>query len=180
MKPITRVKKVVAFKTDFGTLYEDLIQSSKGTTGEHIRWNYNKPAVVVVPRKNDKLAMSSVFRYPIGSYSLEFPRGGVENGENVIEAAKRELMEEMGLISKNCNLLGKLCPETGFIDTCASIILIDTKSGNAQKENGPMEMIGEPQWMQIQDIEQKIKKGNIKCSISIAAFTIYKCQNDLN
>lgn len=37
-----------------------------------------------------------------------FPRGGVEQGEDPIEAAKREILEEVGIPSQNLELIEKI------------------------------------------------------------------------
>jgi ADP-ribose pyrophosphatase len=45
----------------------------------------------------DKVALVRQFRYPINDYIYEFPAGLVEEGEDVTEAAIREMYEETGL-----------------------------------------------------------------------------------
>ena len=37
------------------------------------------------------------YRYPLGGFVYEFPAGLVEDGEDMLEAAKREMFEETGL-----------------------------------------------------------------------------------
>ena len=51
----------------------------------------------VYGEKKDKVVLIRQFRYPINDYIYEFPAGLVEPGENMHEAAKREIYEETGL-----------------------------------------------------------------------------------
>jgi len=55
-------------------------------------------AVVIVPYLQDKLLIIKEFRLPLGDYEYSFPAGLVDKGESVIDAAKRELFEETGLV----------------------------------------------------------------------------------
>ena len=51
----------------------------------------------VYGEKNDKIVLIKQFRYPINDYIYEFPAGLVEPGEDMLEAAVREIYEETGL-----------------------------------------------------------------------------------
>lgn len=61
----------------------------------------NKPDGVVIygiyGEKRDKVALVRQYRYPIDDYIYEFPAGLVDEGENMVEAAVREMQEETGL-----------------------------------------------------------------------------------
>jgi 8-oxo-dGTP pyrophosphatase MutT (NUDIX family) len=54
-------------------------------------------------------------------YSWEIPEGGCPIGEDVLEAAKRELLEETGLMAQNWTMISRIhtsnsvCNEVGFI-----------------------------------------------------------------
>lgn len=56
-------------------------------------------AVAVVPRFADgSVALLRQYRHPVGGYLLEVPAGILDvDGEDVRDAARRELVEEMGL-----------------------------------------------------------------------------------
>ena len=47
------------------------------------------------------------YRYPMKRYSWEIPEGGCPEGENPLQAAQRELLEEMGLQAQNWELVGE-------------------------------------------------------------------------
>jgi len=51
----------------------------------------------VYGEKKDHVVLIRQYRYPLGGYCYEFPAGLVEPGENMLEAAIREMYEETGL-----------------------------------------------------------------------------------
>lgn len=51
----------------------------------------------VYGKNRDKIVLIKQFRYPINAYVYEFPAGLVESGEDMFEAAIREIYEETGL-----------------------------------------------------------------------------------
>ena len=61
----------------------------------------NKPDGVILygvyGQEKDKVVLIRQDRYPLGGYVYEFPAGLVEDGEDMLEAAIREMHEETGL-----------------------------------------------------------------------------------
>lgn len=51
----------------------------------------------VYGEQKDRVVLIRQYRYPIGGYVYEFPAGLVEPGENMLDAATREMREETGL-----------------------------------------------------------------------------------
>jgi len=82
------------------TLYQDKVQvTSSGNTIEYT-WYKSPDAVVIVPFLDDNtLVMIKQFRYPLQKILLEFPAGHVEDGEDMMATAKRELLEETGYLA---------------------------------------------------------------------------------
>ncbi len=54
------------------------------------------------------------FRYPYMEEVLELPAGKLEKGENPLEAGKRELREEAGVIAEQYLNLGEFYPTPGY------------------------------------------------------------------
>ncbi len=71
---------------------------------------------VTVAALNDDMELIFVrqFRYPYMKEMLELPAGKLEKGEDPLEAGKRELREEGGVIAGQYINLGELYPSPGY------------------------------------------------------------------
>ncbi len=76
------------------------------------------------------------FRYPIGQELLEAPAGKLEAGENPLDCAKRELLEECGVAAEGWIELGPIYTSPGFCDEAIWLFLA---SGLSQKAPSPDE-----------------------------------------
>ncbi len=62
-------------------------------------------------------------RYALNSTSFEVANGGIDEGENPLDAAKRELLEELGLVSDTWVDLGIFHPYTCVVE-CKSYLFL--------------------------------------------------------
>ncbi len=78
-------------------------QSLTGATGVAV--------MAVLP--NGKIVLNRNFRHATRSWEYELPRGGVNIGETVEDAAVREVKEETGMIIDQLQLLGEIAGDSG-------------------------------------------------------------------
>ena len=136
--PTQRTQEVLASANKWLKFYFDKVKTYKGKdseTGkeEFIEHRYNrivlndgvKGTVVVPINSNKEIGLMNIFRYPVNSWSWEFPRGfgTVESSKEMdpAENAKKELGEEMGVrIPKGEKMiyLGEMFENSGI---CAGI-----------------------------------------------------------
>ena len=92
-------------------------------------------AVMIVPFMGDKLVVTREFRVPIGGYEYSFPAGLIDDGEDVVTAAKRELREETGLeITKVLTVSPPVFNSPGLTDE--ALTLVYAEAGGTTSRNG--------------------------------------------
>lgn len=176
MRRIAKVQEIVVFQNQFGMLYNDIVVNFRGEKGHYLRWNWSHPGVVVIPYRNGLVALANMFRYPIGDYSLEFPRGAIDENETEIAAAIRELREESGLLCEDAQKIGEIYPDSGLIAQPTAVVIARV-SGQSSFREEPMEAIDSVQWFTPTQVNNLIYKGRIRCSITIASFTLFRLAN---
>jgi 8-oxo-dGTP pyrophosphatase MutT (NUDIX family) len=169
---ITRLKEVIAYPSDFGTLYHDEVAGPSGERSRYLRWHWKQPGVVIVPRRNGLVALCWMYRYPVHAASLEFPRGMLDEGETPEEGAARELREETGLVAQTLQRLGALHPDTGLQDHVNYIIeaVVDHEEERAAEV---MESIDRAiVWKSVPEVYAAAQCGEIRCGTTLSALAL--------
>jgi 8-oxo-dGTP pyrophosphatase MutT (NUDIX family) len=88
--------------------HEEVLKPN-GEPGVYGVAHFKSKAAAVVPLDNDgHIWLVGQYRYTLEEYSWEIPMGGGELEGDSLDAAKRELKEETGLIASKWTNLGKL------------------------------------------------------------------------
>ena len=97
-------------------LFVDTVELPDGS--EAIREIVRHPgAVCVIPVTKDmEVVTVRQYRYAFEQIMLEIPAGKLEPGENPLEAVKRELEEESGVVAKKIEYLGEIFTTVAIFD----------------------------------------------------------------
>jgi 8-oxo-dGTP pyrophosphatase MutT (NUDIX family) len=82
-----------------------------GNPGIYGKVHFKNTAISIVAIDSEGFTyLVGQFRYTLNAYSWEVPEGGcsIESGESTLEAAKRELVEETGLVAADWTKLGEV------------------------------------------------------------------------
>jgi 8-oxo-dGTP pyrophosphatase MutT (NUDIX family) len=107
------------------------------------------------------------YRYTIGEYSWEIPEGGGPVGTDPLDSAKRELLEETGLVAKQWNLLLEMHLSNSVSDELA-ILYLATDLSQYQAEPEETEQL-QIKKLPFEEAYQMVMDGEIKDSMSVAA-----------
>ncbi|MBM3207408.1 MAG: NUDIX hydrolase [Chlamydiae bacterium] len=113
---------------------------------------------ILAETKQGSFIILKEFRYPTGKWLLGCPGGRIDSGETLVQAAKRELLEETGHSAEEFILLGGAYPFSAV--TSQKIYYIFAKGATRVCEPAlePFELI-RTQEMQLSELYQKIKEG---------------------
>jgi ADP-ribose pyrophosphatase len=85
---------------------------------------HHNDAVTIAPLTDDgAIWFIRQYRYPAGQMLLELPAGVMEDGENPLISAQRELREEIGLAAKELKMLGGCFLAAGYSNEYMHIFL---------------------------------------------------------
>jgi ADP-ribose diphosphatase len=86
--------------------------------------NRGSGAVLIVPLlDDDTLLLIREYSAGTGRYELGFPKGKVERGEDILDAANREIMEEVGYGARDLHLLRRVSLSPGYMQHHTHLIL---------------------------------------------------------
>ena len=83
-----------------------------------------KPGVSVLPLDDrDYVYLTDEFHYGVGRHTIETVSGGIESPEKALDAARRELREELGIKAARWTDLGTVDPFTTVVVSPAALFL---------------------------------------------------------
>lgn len=103
------------------------LEFSNGVTREYERlYSGSSGAVMVIPMLNPEILLL-IREYAAGveSYQLGFPKGLIEEGEEPIHAANREIKEEVGFGANKLTELRSFCLAPGYLSHNMHLILAE-------------------------------------------------------
>ena len=103
------------YKNPWIVVREDKIIQPDGTQGTYGVIDYGSGVSILPLDDKGFVYLVEQFRYALGSDSLETAAGGIDKNEIPLDAAKRELAEELGITAKDWIGLGFLYSLTSII-----------------------------------------------------------------
>ena len=126
-------------------------------------------AVVIIPQLADgRLMLIAQYRFAVGETLLEFPAGTLEPGEEPLQCARRELIEETGYRADHWRALGIMYPSPGYCDEKQYLFAASGLIPDHAAE-GDDEII-EVKRLTVREVERAIADGALVDAKSIAAY----------
>ena len=124
-------------------------------------------ATAIVPMiDKDRILLLRQYRHSLRQYIWEIPAGTLDPQEDVLDCAKREMIEETGYLAKQWQKLGEITPVPGYSDEIIHIFLA-TELQPVKQDLDKDEIIDVHE-VDLKNAMDMIKKGEIQDAKSIA------------
>lgn len=134
--------------------------------------------VITVPRfANGDLILVRLRRAPALGFALEFPRGGVEEGESLEDGAARELLEETGYSADLADVrcIGKVAADSATLNGATPVYWVPLQEGRAPGAFDTEEIDSVLRVSQAQ-FEEMVRQGEIFDGQTLAAWCLFRAQ----
>lgn len=111
------------FCDEFIELIRDRVLRPDGQPGTYATVTLKPGVAVLVLDRDDTAILTRQFRYALGRESVEVASGGIDDGETPLEAARREVKEELGIEAEEWTALGQIDPEPSMVRCPVSLFL---------------------------------------------------------
>lgn len=112
------ISSSIEFETPYFKFQQDEVLFPNGQQGEYTRIEPIMGGVAILPiDSSGNLILVKTFRHAIRSFSIEAPRGFMKEKESPFQAAMRELIEEVNVISADFIHMGFISPENSIINS---------------------------------------------------------------
>ena len=124
------------YRTPWVEVFEERVVRPDGTRGGFTTVRM-KPGVSVLALDDEGCVyLTSEYRFAVERESVEVVSGGVDAGETPLEAASRELREELGITAREWTDLGSVDPFTSVILSPARLFLARELTHAAHEREG--------------------------------------------
>ena len=133
---------------------------------------HHRGGVGILFQVDGKFIFERQYRYALNEEIIEMPAGKLEKGEEPLEAAKRELLEETGYRPLEMIHLGDSYPTGGYSSEVIHLYYCPKaiKEERHLDNDECIDLI----YLSLEEIEKMIAENTIKDSKSVAAIYLYK------
>lgn len=168
MKRLKTISEEIMFENQWHKYKHDVFEKPNGERGDYY-YMETPGAVVIVPMLDDgRIVMIREYYYLLDKQTKAFPCGGIEPGQNMVEAARAELYQETGCISDEFVHLGSFEPSAGSIkdETHVYLAYVAEVADQHLDDTEQIEVI----YRRAHEVEEMILKNDVCSGQSIAAW----------
>jgi ADP-ribose pyrophosphatase len=150
----------------------DKCELSNGNLLDATIIEFREWANIMALTKNGEVLLVKQYRHGVCETLLEFPGGVVEDGEDPLEGAKRELLEETGYAAASLIEVGKLYPNPAFqTNALYCFLALDAEKVSEQNLDAGEDI--EVHRMPLEELIELAKRGEFRHALMTAVlFTV--------
>lgn len=157
--PRRPVSSKIVYENPWIKIHEDQTITTDGQEGMYGYMETKDSVMVIVLDDKNGLLLQKAFRYPTKSWGWEAP-GGSSDGEEVLQASKRELEEETGILAQNWEMLGNTVVCNGLMTERQTTCIAWNISHDGEKEESD-EIFAGSKWVTFAEAADMVAAGEI-------------------
>ncbi len=172
-KRLKKLTEEVLHENPWTQYKHDTYEKPDGTEGNYY-YIASSGMVKVVPVLPDgRIVLTLQHRYLQDKQSIEFPAGGIDNGETSSETAVREVQEETGYRTTELSKVGTFEPSNGVIQNEAHVYIAHVDDEQIEQKLESTEDI-EVLYRRPDELEDMIRRGDIWDGATLAAWALVR------
>jgi 8-oxo-dGTP pyrophosphatase MutT (NUDIX family) len=145
----------------------DTVELPSGKVFEPIVFEFRSWANVLAMTKDEKVVVIRQYRHGVQEILCEFPGGVVEDGEDPMEGAKRELQEETGYTASSLIEVGRFYPNPALqANTMFFYLALNAEKVEVQKLDDAEEI--EVDLISMDELIAMAKRGDFPHGLQVA------------
>jgi 8-oxo-dGTP pyrophosphatase MutT (NUDIX family) len=166
--PWIRRSRRVAYENAWLTVWHDEVTRPDGQPGIYGVVHFaNLAAGVLVLDAADRVLLVGQHRYALDDWSWEIPEGGVPAGETPLAGARRELLEETGVVAADWRELARVHLSNSVSDELAILFLATDLSHGIATPDGTEAL--QVRWLPFADVLAMALDGRITDAMTVVA-----------
>jgi ADP-ribose pyrophosphatase len=167
------IDRKIVFKHPRLQLAEDQVELPDGNVTSYLREvpTVHDSVAIIAINANKQILLQREYSYPTSEVLWQLPGGDIEDGEDIIAAAKRELSEESDFTANTVKQLGFYYTNNRRSNQKQYVVLC-TNLSHHREEGDPEEFILSV-WMSFDQLQQKILTDEVHSINLLAALNLW-------
>lgn len=166
--PWTTLDRTKAYESPWISVEHHNVLNPAGKPGIYSVVHFKKLAIGVLPLDDENYTwIVGQFRYPLDVYTWEIPEGGGDRDVDPVESARRELLEECGIIAGRYIPIQQLQLSNSATDEVAHLFVARqlTFTAAQPEENEQLRI----RKVHFDELYRMVEQGEVTDSLSVAA-----------
>ena len=172
LKRLKKISSSVKHSNPFWEYMFDEYTMPDGNIGEYHFVETNDSTMIIPKLSNNTFLFIRQYRYLNQRESIEFPGGGIKEGNSALQNASEELKEETGYESNNIYSIGSFNPFNGVTNEICHVFLaedlVQTEPDPDDSEEFELIELNE------KEIFKYIKTGELWDGMTLASWMLYQ------